>query len=224
VWRAEYTPYGPLHTHRTGIAKHQPLRFPGQETTAGNDLSYNIFRWYRGGWGRYTQSDPIGIPGKEFPYASDNPILNTDVLGLRDTSDLLRRPITRYVCETAGETAGRMAGRAIGLISLLLSSGGDLNPVEFEQNRNCDKCTKSPKCRPCIPPVGTLAYREDTDPRSRPHRGVPPPHWKLYKMSQNPLNCQCFWDDIPDNRGGFGPSPPPPGTIPITPAQGGGFW
>ena len=66
-------------------------------------------------------------------------------------------------------------------------------------------------------------FYEDTNPRSRPHRGVPPPHWKLYKMSQNPINCQCFWDDIPDNRGGFGPSPPPPRTVPITPAAGGGF-
>src|SRR5207249_3059768 len=25
--------------------------------------AYNIFRWYRGGWGRYTQSDPIGVGG-----------------------------------------------------------------------------------------------------------------------------------------------------------------
>jgi hypothetical protein len=74
-----------------------------------------------------------------------------------------------------------------------------------------------------VPPVGTAAYREDTTPDSPPHRGVPVPHWKLYDMQQNPNNCQCFWHPIPDNRGGFGSSPPPPGLVPITPAAGGGF-
>ena len=230
AWRAEYDPYGTIHTFVTGSRQDQPLRLPGQEDSylVRGDVGdyYNIFRWYRAGWGRYTQADPIGIPGKEFPYASDNPVLNTDVLGLRDTSDLLRRPITRLVCETAGEGAGWVAGRALGLITLLLSSGGDLNPAEFEANRNCAKCTKGPKCRPCIPPVGTLAFREDTNPASPPHRGVPPPHWHLYEMHQSPphAGCVCFWHPIPDNRGGFGASPPPPGTVPITPAAGGGLW
>ncbi|HEX9982475.1 MAG TPA: RHS repeat-associated core domain-containing protein [Thermoanaerobaculia bacterium] len=83
VWRAEYTPYGPIHTYRTGIAKHQPLRFPGQEATVGRELSYNIFRWYRGGWGRYTQSDPIGLNGglNMFVYVIGNPVTLGDRIG-----------------------------------------------------------------------------------------------------------------------------------------------
>jgi RHS repeat-associated protein len=227
LWRTESEPFGTTYQTRTGTAADQRLRFPGQEYDDQTpEREYNIFRWHREGWGRYTQADPIGIPGKEFVYASDNPILNTDVLGLRDTSDLLRRPITRLVCETAGEGAGWVAGRALGLITILLSSGGDLNPADFEASRNCDKCTKGPKCRPCIPPVGTLAFREDTNPSSPPHRGVPPPHWHLYEMHQSPpqAGCVCFWHPIPDNRGGFGGSPPPTGTVPITPAAGGGLW
>ncbi|HKO55331.1 MAG TPA: RHS domain-containing protein, partial [Thermoanaerobaculia bacterium] len=57
AWRAEYEPFGPVFTLRTGATLHQPLRFPGQE--AEGERSYNIFRWYRGGWGRYTQADPL---------------------------------------------------------------------------------------------------------------------------------------------------------------------
>jgi RHS repeat-associated protein len=142
IWRAEYEPYGTVHTLREGPNRHQPLRFPGQEAEDLSDRSYNIFRWYRAGWGRYTQADPIGVVGREFPYASDNPIFNSDMLGLLDTGALLRRPVTRAVCEVAGETAGWLAGRAAGLITMLLSAS-DANPVEFEdQIRQCDTCVE----------------------------------------------------------------------------------
>jgi RHS repeat-associated protein len=66
-WRAEYEPFGRVFSLRTAD-QHQPLRLPGQEaeelntSTDGNgatERSYNIFRWYRPAWGRYTQSDPI---------------------------------------------------------------------------------------------------------------------------------------------------------------------
>ena len=64
VWRAEHEPYGNVWKMRTGARTDQPLRFPGQEaamTWEGTEENYNIFRWYRGGWGRYTQADPIGL-------------------------------------------------------------------------------------------------------------------------------------------------------------------
>jgi RHS repeat-associated protein len=188
-------------------------------------VDYNIFRWYRSGWGRYTQADPIGLVGREYPYASNNPILHTDMLGLRDTGAALRRPVFRNVCTRAGSGLAGAASRALGLISLIIAAS-DANPVEFEAGRSeCVVCDDEPRrCRPCIPPVGTRAYREDTSPTSPPHRGIPPPHWHLYEMHQNPINCQCFWHPIPDHRGGCGGSPPPPGTVPITPAAGGGFF
>ena len=57
---------------------------------------YNIFRWYRAGWGRYTQADPIGsvyfdVPNRDarnlhlnhlYGYAEDKPARNFDPLGL----------------------------------------------------------------------------------------------------------------------------------------------
>lgn len=69
VWRAEHEPYGTIYKLRAGANPHQPLRFPGQEaeeldtgTNGATERSYNIFRWYRAGWGRYTQADPVTIP------------------------------------------------------------------------------------------------------------------------------------------------------------------
>jgi RHS repeat-associated protein len=81
-WRAEYEPYGAVFAFRTGGARHQPLRLPGQEDEG--EMHYNVFRWYRSGWGRYTQSDPLGI-GSDlmlFRYAASNPVGKLDPLGL----------------------------------------------------------------------------------------------------------------------------------------------
>jgi RHS repeat-associated protein len=83
LWRAEYEPYGAVWTLRAGAGRHQPLRFAGQEVREG-DLSYNVFRWYRAGSGRYTQADPIGLTGGIHPYlyAGANPLSMIDPLGL----------------------------------------------------------------------------------------------------------------------------------------------
>jgi RHS repeat-associated protein len=98
VWRAEYEPYGNLYKLRVPTPPAegtpapppliQPLRFPGQEvamTWEGREENYNIFRWYRAGWGRYTQADPIGLAGNLnlFVYGGDSPGNQTDQLGLK---------------------------------------------------------------------------------------------------------------------------------------------
>jgi RHS repeat-associated protein len=89
-WRAEHEPYGKVFSLRTGD-QHQPLRLPGQEAEQLNlgpngatERSYNIFRWYKPGWGRYTQPDPIGLLGgtNPFRYANDNPLSWIDPNGL----------------------------------------------------------------------------------------------------------------------------------------------
>jgi RHS repeat-associated protein len=89
-WRAEHEPYGKIFALRTAD-QHQPLRLPGQEAEQLNlgpngatERSYNIFRWYRNGWGRYTQPDPIDLRESEnlFGYASQNPVFFLDPTGL----------------------------------------------------------------------------------------------------------------------------------------------
>ncbi|MGN6186667.1 MAG: hypothetical protein ACTHQM_23765, partial [Thermoanaerobaculia bacterium] len=113
IWRLEFTPYGATYADRVNGEillldyEPQPLRFPGQEATLFS--TYNIFRWYRPGSGRYTQSDPVELnrtnlpphnvslwravllreellrdPGRQRPYAyvDNNPTGRTDPNGL----------------------------------------------------------------------------------------------------------------------------------------------
>jgi RHS repeat-associated protein len=87
VWRAEHEPYGNVYLMRKGSRTDQPLRLPGQDlamTWEGTEENYNVFRWYRAGWGRYTQADPIGVTGgvNVLEYALDSPIRVTDPTGL----------------------------------------------------------------------------------------------------------------------------------------------
>jgi RHS repeat-associated protein len=88
VWRVEYEPFGNVHEVRAGVRNSQPLRFPGQDTVmawdGGTEENYNVFRWYRSGWGRYTQADPVGRRGDPNPYAYalGDPVSNADPWGL----------------------------------------------------------------------------------------------------------------------------------------------
>jgi RHS repeat-associated protein len=84
TWRADVEPYGDVWNMRTGDPADQRLRFPGQEYDEQTpERAYNIFRWYRTGWGRYNQADPIGLRGgiNHFAYTFDNPIRWTDPTG-----------------------------------------------------------------------------------------------------------------------------------------------
>jgi RHS repeat-associated protein len=96
VWRAEYEPFGNLFAMRAGGANDQRLRFPGQQVAftnfAGDEENYNIFRWYRSGWGRYTQADPAWEPERaselnHYAYVAENPIRRADPAGLCASCD-----------------------------------------------------------------------------------------------------------------------------------------
>jgi len=98
VWRAEYEPYGRIYRFDTSNTN-QPLRFAGQDVASpapgGVEEHYNIFRWYRPGWGRYTQDDPrkfsVDDVSNNFAYADGNPLRRTDPLGLYSVNDFSDR-------------------------------------------------------------------------------------------------------------------------------------
>jgi RHS repeat-associated protein len=119
VWRVERDPYGERYATRVGAERHQTLGLPGQEYDPSSDRQYNIFRWYRPSWGRYTQPDPIDLNGgiNLFAYVDARPTRGVDPLGLVTVTD----DITRYyysqvnawlqVCPSGAGECGRIGVR-----------------------------------------------------------------------------------------------------------------
>jgi len=160
VWRVEYEPWGDIWQRRVPAPVEegpdpvvdQPLRFPGQEaamTWEGTEERYNIFRWYRSGWGRYTQADPIGIRGdiNIFRYAAANPAAFTDRLGLFCTKDF----VAHYF--TGGGTAIDLA--AVGLLSQYTGSASVTGVMDSERSAMYQTAKHKAKafCAGC--PTGT---------------------------------------------------------------------
>jgi len=92
TWRVEREPFGERYAVRAGSTLHQPLALSGQEDH-GEEMAYNIFRWYRAGWGRYSGPDRLGLAGglNLYAYVGGNPLLRTDPYGLVSYHETLTR-------------------------------------------------------------------------------------------------------------------------------------
>lgn len=86
-WRAEYDEWGNVLREDNPHNLQQLIRLPGQQYDDESGLHYNRHRYYNPGLGRYNTQDPIGLKGGLNPYAYPlNPVVNTDPLGLAETS------------------------------------------------------------------------------------------------------------------------------------------
>jgi len=113
------------------------LRFPGQYADVETGLSYNYFRQYDAGLGRYTQSDPVGIEGgvNTYVYVIGNPLSFVDSSGLMGNGGSLSNKLSPKLphippdrdCmeELMEEQLGPLAGIAteMSLISMLPMEG-----------------------------------------------------------------------------------------------------
>jgi RHS repeat-associated protein len=82
VWATAYQPYGTTGTITSSTTSN--LRLPGQYYDSETTLNYNGMRDYVPLWGRYLESDPIGLQGgpNTYAYAGGSPLGNIDPSGL----------------------------------------------------------------------------------------------------------------------------------------------
>jgi RHS repeat-associated protein len=82
AWPTTYQPFGQTSGSPALIV--QDLRLPGQENDLETGLYHNGFRDYNPAFGRYLQSDPIGLGGgmNTYRYVMNNPVSNVDPMGL----------------------------------------------------------------------------------------------------------------------------------------------
>jgi RHS repeat-associated protein len=216
---------------RTSGTTANQYRYGGERSDSSIGLYDLRARYFNQATGRFWARDPAEgisctpLSFNPYIYTLDNPVNRIDPTG-RESVDYalsLRLPTLTIPAQITLAIALACATEedATGFGSIFYNAITGNNPLNIQQAGPCVIKPKPCNCKPCEPPVGTLAYRMDLPP-SPPHRGVDPPHWHLYEMNQNPKNCQCFWVPIDDNKGGFGTPPPPPGAVPITPAAGGG--
>jgi RHS repeat-associated protein len=157
VWRVEYEPYGSIYSYRVGDANDpQVLRLPGQEAPESlNTAGYNIFRWYRAEWGRYTQADPL--PSLDvFGYADLNPMRYIDPMGLRTTfPPPSQLPAPRTVpppdcLPKVGAPPAIPWGGALGYLTVVAAflsgtPGGGSGDTIGDPLRRCDSCDEDQK-------------------------------------------------------------------------------
>jgi RHS repeat-associated protein len=74
------------------------------------------------------------------------------------------------------------------------------DPIDLPPPPPNDPCEEEKKCKPCEPPVGSIAYRIDREP-SKPHKTangiIDVPHSHKFEMQQSPYPvCRCFWHEV----------------------------
>ena len=171
------------------------------------DLNYNVFRWYRAEWGRYTQADPIGLEGgwNLYRYAAANPLTYVDPLGLKVCRCDRRLAFNAfafsqwfYPAVAAGAyhtfiqivPNGSPCGGYDGLAWGFQDQGGGIGHVEPERTPAFNPMLR---CRE-VPCIDETLLRRNVNSDSR----QPAPYRAVCRIGSgwNAQNCQGWADDV----------------------------
>jgi len=121
VWAGSYQPFGALTASRQTALLGQDLRLPGQESDLETGLYHNGFRDYAPGFGRFFQSDPIGLAGRlnAYAYVNDQPLDLVDPDGTQFVPGAIYGVISGGIAGAItgyanGGVEGAVAGTVIG--------------------------------------------------------------------------------------------------------------
>ena len=153
------------------------MRLPGQEAEQFNldlngltERSYNVFRWYRANWGRYTQADPAWSPFgidelNNFVYALNNPVDLADPLGLAAETavefwNCVSECVERYkfsnLYTLLASSANAAANLVIGDTGRVGIGGAPPHPTTW-QHKVASEVAK--RCKPLFPKAAQLISR-----------------------------------------------------------------
>jgi RHS repeat-associated protein len=179
-----YDSFGKL-TASTGSLTNS-FRYTGREFDAETSLYYMRARYFDPSTGRFLNEDPIGFSGGSdfYSYVDGDSTSLVDLLGLGGTGTATApAPVTtptqpvrptppvpsdpgiapKPPTSGVGRTLGNLLDDALGVL-------GDPS-LDYRPDPSSGPPCNKRGCKPCIPPVGTRAYRADTDPNSPAHRG-----------------------------------------------------
>jgi uncharacterized protein RhaS with RHS repeats len=193
-------------------------------------VSYYRARYYDPATGRFLSEDPLeSSAGNDFyEYSYNNSLNFTDPSGLQAQPVYVPPPPSPplVVIEGGGGAAaggsGLLAGGLITLdVGLAVYDAHQfynlgqaygwwddfLNSGNMQQVKNPNRAKCQNGCRPCVPPVGSLRYRIDQVPPSRPHKPWPGTHWHIEQMQQR-TEYTCEWKEIANGQGRVPPGVP----------------
>jgi RHS repeat-associated protein len=172
-----------------------PVGFTGHRWHASGEVWLTQYRQLDSGMGRWTREDPLGFEDgvNLYSYVHNSPVNYVDPSGLQAATATW--PWVGKLCVDAAKAASGVLGAAMGVIVTQCGDGC------VEKNNGCP---------PCNPPVGTVGYRLDVVPPSKPHFPHKGSHVHLYIMRQSPKTCECKW-----NKWMVTEPPPPPGAVPM---------
>ena len=167
-WLGGFEPFGRDHQQggaQDSLAKGIFLRMPGQwddplfnGATLGDDVYYNVHRWYESQTGRYAAVDPLGRFGdpNAFMYATGNPIGFSDELGLKARVCCKNIPAAAGFrhCYIESQSASG-SSTTCGLVGGLLSgedfaTGRIYDDNGFDQGGDCGDWTDSCDVDQCV--------------------------------------------------------------------------